>query len=598
MTQKTQKLALGLLLFGCGERQQAPTKDESQKDTRKSCMAEKKPVKSNENQSENGEEGEKSKEISESESDNVNKVPSVKNKKDSKNPNYLKAPLPTINEELGKESGGSSIIKTTNFLDSLKTKWRDLYQILQELEWINMAPKSSKRDEVKSAAAANSNKRENISKKFAKSNSNDTSLVDYSPYDNLSEKSIKYLLNFLENIKTSKDNKFVKFNRALGALVGNCVGDFVGAPFEFFPVRDSPVDSLKYDPKGDLYEMDQYKNTKKETKSPDFKITETGHWTDDFSMARCLADSLIKAFGEPGDYDGRDLRARFWCWWNHGYNNAFRHVARNGSKISVGLGTNISYSLNDICKAKNLEEINPKYYVKDGKDAGNGSIMRLSPVVLRFSHDLEKCLQIAAEQSYATHTGQIAADSARFMAFIIWHAINRTNAIESPKEFLDRVVADFLKQIEEKKIENVCPEIIQLAKCEEGKEKKELNWKWKDPKTYYSEVMKNRGSTYNGYGNSATYFGSYAADGLAMALNSFYNTNSFEEALVKCVNHCGDSDTTGAITSQIAGSFYGYNTIPQKYIDAKNKHDKIPGKTDCHGIEIQGITLLLMSECA
>ena len=79
----------------------------------------------------------------------------------------------------------------------------------------------------------------------------------------------------------------------------------------------------------------------------------------------------------------------------------------------------------------------------------------------------------------------------------------------------------------------------------------------------FLEVMKYRGSRYNKHPNTSGYFGSYSMDALAIALHCVYHTNSFIEAIEKCVNLRGDSDTTGAICGQIAGAIYGYQSIPE-----------------------------------
>jgi hypothetical protein len=57
---------------------------------------------------------------------------------------------------------------------------------------------------------------------------------------------------------------------------------------------------------------------------------------------------------------------------------------------------------------------------------------------------------------------------------------------------------------------------------------------------------------YNGYPVSPTYFGAYSLDGLAMALHAIYHTSSFNMAIVKVINMCGDADSTGAIAAQVS----------------------------------------------
>merc|ERR1711959_497917 len=96
-----------------------------------------------------------------------------------------------------------------------------------------------------------------------------------------------------------------------------------------------------------------------------------GQWTDDASMGLCMADSLIMTRG----YNGSDIRKRFWNWWNRGYCNAFRKDPRRNR--SVGLGGNISQSLYS-CEPG--VEPSPKYNALNN-DSGNGSLMRLAPVL-------------------------------------------------------------------------------------------------------------------------------------------------------------------------------------------------------------------------
>ena len=109
-----------------------------------------------------------------------------------------------------------------------------------------------------------------------------------------------------------------KEKRAIGSMLGMAIGDAMGARYEFMPVR--------YD-KQDLFDMGN-----KDVSN--FRL-EPGQWTDDTSMGLCLADSLIM---NKGKLDQHDLMHRFLCWWNGGYNNAFRF--ESSPRHSVGLGGN------------------------------------------------------------------------------------------------------------------------------------------------------------------------------------------------------------------------------------------------------------------
>ena len=65
---------------------------------------------------------------------------------------------------------------------------------------------------------------------------------------------------------------------------------------------------------------------------------------------------------------------------------------------------------------------------------------------------------------------------------------------------------------------------------------------------------------------------------LQAALWAFYSTENFENALIEAVNLGGDADTIGAVCGQIAGAYYGYSAIPERWLAAikdQKKLDKI-----------------------
>ncbi|CAK0820053.1 unnamed protein product, partial [Prorocentrum cordatum] len=191
--------------------------------------------------------------------------------------------------------------------------------------------------------------------------------------------------------------------RAIGSMVGMAVADGVGHMFEFLPVGES----------GHVFDMERLVCTGPYNR---FRL-KPGQWTDDTSMGLCLADSLLVC----GEYNGSDVRKRFWNWWFRGYNNAFR--LEEGRCDSVGLGGNIKSSL-----SRMSPEPPPRFDEFGGKqdqDAGNGSLMRLSPVPIFFHHDPALAARVSSESSLTTHPGPIAADACSFLGFAIARAIRR-----------------------------------------------------------------------------------------------------------------------------------------------------------------------------
>ena len=543
-----------------------------------------------------------------------------------------------------------------------REKCKDL---LQKLEWKNMLPFDNLRDgtlKLVDYSIFDNLSNDDINEYLSKFTIQDDSIADIDVSTN--EKCSK--------MEVSGDNdcsESIIIDRIKGSLCGLAIGDAVGGPlelssvistkaipdgkgtiFEKEPISFSPTNKTK----SSLFSCFNLKSKRRETKNDEhymkfekkdnsipytiknkFGLEPTelnykcslfnnqqqfnnqfflkpGQFTDDTSMALCLADSLIysssitqsiyleneslenvmqemknasKKFDDKevaidnsksdtenvalNCFDGRDLRCRFVCWWNQGYNNSFRFDDTRLTRQSIGLGGNIGTSLQQINQAKTLIQVPPTYR-KDEEVASNGSIMRLAPVAIRFSKNLDLALEVAKQQSEATHPGVMVTDASRFLAFILVKAVTRhcgnpINSSESKddiKSFLDSSVEEYLAKYEE----HTDTRLVRLLKASERSNSLEENWNWRAKYLPLAEVCKRRWESdpshkYNGFLVSLCYFGSYAPDGLAVALFSAYNTTNFDDAIQLCINHLGDADTTGAICGQICGAFYGFENI-------------------------------------
>eukprot|EP01063_Lacrimia_lanifica_P008513 TRINITY_DN1557_c0_g2_i1.p2 TRINITY_DN1557_c0_g2~~TRINITY_DN1557_c0_g2_i1.p2 ORF type:complete len:390 (+),score=109.08 TRINITY_DN1557_c0_g2_i1:65-1234(+) len=305
---------------------------------------------------------------------------------------------------------------------------------------------------------------------------------------------------------------------------------------------------------------------------------ERGQWTDDCSMALCLADSLLCREG----YHGGDARVRWHSWWYYGYNNAFRHAPadydddgkRVCSRQSVGLGGNIAQSLDEVDElgTGTAAEDVPSHYSSRNEDAGNGSIMRLAPVPVYYRRDVATAMQVGEDQSRATHPGTDAAACCRFLTYFIVRAINRRGtppgaADVTASGFLEETVAAFQQAIAgtpEAETDGM-KRLLALLRADPPF-LTECNWDWKAATPEIRNAIINRRNsspdgTYNGYPVIPTYWGAYCMDGLAIALWGLHRSSSFAECIQRVVNLHGDADTTAAIAGQMAGAFYGYEAI-------------------------------------
>lgn len=331
-------------------------------------------------------------------------------------------------------------------------------------------------------------------------------------------------------------------DRSLGCLLGNAVGDALGAPLEFSNVRYG-VQELQGMCQEEIWTKTGYNR---------FSL-KPGQWTDDASMALCIADSLLCCDG----FDALDLRQRFYLWNRHGYNNAFgRDPERNG-RSSVGLGGNISESMDEWER----ESTHTKQ-TKAGTQftSGNGSVMRNGALPVWFRNDLEMGMDAAYQQSKTTHGGDEAAELCRLLTWLCGKFIGGASRwlLDDLSDFQTPLynVECLANGICEKKHEHNSNRVFG------GLENR--RWDWRSENHRYCKMRAEE---------QPDYIGSYAMDAMSMALHCVYTTRSFEEATLKVANMCGDSDSVCAVVGQIAGAMYGASAIPVDWLDRVQRWD-------------------------
>jgi ADP-ribosyl-[dinitrogen reductase] hydrolase len=175
-------------------------------------------------------------------------------------------------------------------------------------------------------------------------------------------------------------------DRFRGCLLGLAVGDAVGTTLEF-----KPYGSFK--PITDMVGGGPFR-------------LKPGEWTDDTSMALCLATSLA----ETGVFNPKDQMDRYCRWRNDGY------LSSNGRCFDIG---------NTVAAALNhYQETHDRFAGStDPRSAGNGSIMRLAPVPMFYFPDREAAVQFSAESSRTTHGAPECVDACRFFGGVIFTAL-------------------------------------------------------------------------------------------------------------------------------------------------------------------------------
>lgn len=285
-----------------------------------------------------------------------------------------------------------------------------------------------------------------------------------------------------------------KRGKFIGSLIGLAVGDCVGAAVEFSPPGTfTPVNDMIGGGPFDL---------------------EPGEWTDDTSMALCLAVSIIENKG----FNAEDQMQRYVRWYKEGY--------LSSKNVCFDIGNATREALHQYMKTGE-----PYSGPSDPYKAGNGSIMRLAPVPLFWSYDMEKAIYFSGESSKTTHQAAETIDACYFLGALIAGAVNGM----AKDELLSKGFVGF---VEDK---------IGRALSQKIKEVAEGSYKHRMP-----PQIKGSG---------------YVVHSLEAALWAFARTDSFKEGLLMVVNLGDDSDTTGAIYGQLAGAFYGISAIPEKWVN-------------------------------
>jgi ADP-ribosyl-[dinitrogen reductase] hydrolase len=175
-------------------------------------------------------------------------------------------------------------------------------------------------------------------------------------------------------------------DRYRGCLLGLAAGDALGTTLEFkSPGSFDPIDDIVG---GGVFRL------------------KPGEWTDDTSMALCLAESLVTR----GGFDPVHQLETYVRWWQHG------HLSVKGYCFDIGRTTGTALDL----------------FTQTGRtdcggteedSAGNGSLMRLAPAPLAFANQPDLAIRVAADNSRTTHAVAEAVDACRYFAGLLVGAV-------------------------------------------------------------------------------------------------------------------------------------------------------------------------------
>ncbi|MFC2997881.1 ADP-ribosylglycohydrolase family protein [Acinetobacter sichuanensis] len=236
-----------------------------------------------------------------------------------------------------------------------------------------------------------------------------------------------------------------------------------------------------------------------------------GTWSDDGAQALCLLDSLLY----KNKLDPEDFMNRMCNWYQHGY------MAVDFQVFDVGVQT--AESIRKYLQGVQLDQV-----AKNDEHAnGNGSLMRVLPLAILHTGTDEQLIQDAYAQSHVTHAHLRAKVCCAL--YCLW-ARSILNGLNIENAWHD-AVAKLRNYFQDK------PE--DLAQLE-----------------FYirpDELEKGNGS-------------GYVVDCLKSARYALQQP-TYQDVVKTAIALGRDTDTTACVAGGIAGLYYGFDAIPQAWVE-------------------------------
>ena len=245
-----------------------------------------------------------------------------------------------------------------------------------------------------------------------------------------------------------------------------------------------------------------------------------GTWSDDTSLSLCLADSLCNG------YNLQDIADKFVLWMDNGLWTPYGFV------FDIGIATSCA-----ICNIK--KGISPGMTGLNGEyDNGNGSLMRILPLLIHiYSLSQKERIQKIEEVSSITHRHPRS-----ILGCIIFMEFARnllTHSIEDSFKLMQKDVCSLIEQVTSLKEESV----------------------------HFNRILLFSFKDYKSIPRKDIYSSGYVVHTLEASLWCIVNSLNFKDAVLSAVNLGNDADTTGAVTGGLAALVYGYESIPQEWLN-------------------------------
>lgn len=299
------------------------------------------------------------------------------------------------------------------------------------------------------------------------------------------------------------------YTKSCNGIVGFAIGDALGVPAEYktrIELKNHPItDMIGY---GTYYEPE-------------------GTWSDDTSMTLATMDSIC----EKATIDTNNMGDKFLEW--------FRNAKYTATNKCFDIGETTSHALSIYetkkCNASNCGRKN-KY------DNGNGSLMRMLPIVYYIHHkkitDTQKIYNIIKEVSSITHAHKISILGCYIYVQFALELLNGEDKINAYRNIRDKDYSMF-------SIDTI-KKYDRILNCD------------------IKIINKNKILT-----------DGYIVDTLEATIWLFLNSHNYNSAILEAVNMGEDTDTVAACTGGLLGIYYGIENIKDKWKKQIKRYDYI-----------------------
>lgn len=280
--------------------------------------------------------------------------------------------------------------------------------------------------------------------------------------------------------------------RAVGCLLGLACGDALGRPVEF---QSSTAIADRYGRVDQMYGNGTHGQP-------------AGTVTDDTDLAAALARSLA----ETGEYDAADAADRYLAWYE-------------SDPFDVGATT--ADALRELRSGADPTDAGRVVWERrpEGRDAGNGSLMRCAPLALAIADD-DRRDEAAVADSRITHADPRCVESCVAYLTVIDRLLAGADATAAVDAGLSRAA------------DRDAPRAVRTA---------------------LANATDDRAAELETSG--------YVVHTLETALYDATTAADAEEAIVTAVSRGGDADTLGAVAGAAAGARFGADALPDRWLD-------------------------------